>query len=736
MTRVFALFLLSISHLLTAQTIKGLVLDAGSKQGIVAATVYLPESHYAILTNEKGEFILNNIPKRTVILQISIVGYESKLLSVDVSQESQIQVLLEESHIHLEEVVVSGPQSKLQHENIMLITQKTLPEIKQNAPNSLAEALTNIPGVEQLSTGIGISKPLIRGLSGNRIVTYAQDMRIENQQWGDEHGLGVGDVGIEGVEVIKGPASLLYGADAIGGVLYFIDERYTNPNHVEGFVQSNFRSNTLGVAHNFGLKIHKNKLKWNIFSSYGSDADYKISNRQSVNNSRYNESNLKTSLGYATQKIITNMRYSFLNNSFGILLDDSLYSLSTSRAVELPFQRITNHNLSWNSTLFLPTSKLNLVVGYTRNRRKEFENEQNIATLDMNLQTFTYNLKWYLRTNNKAIDLIVGTQGMYQDNNNLSDETLIPNAITKDLGVFSVVNFDFAKLKLQGGLRLDIRSINSAQKIENLEVIYPALSRSFVNPNFSLGALYQFKKVDLRLNISNGFRTPNTSELLSNGVHEGTFQYLLGNADLKSENATQIDVSAVYGSEHLSVSLNPFINRIANYIYLQATNTLIDSRPAYRYVQQNAVLYGGEMGLHYHPHKIHWLHLESNLSATFGEYSGQNPLPLMPATRLSSTIKAVFSGKHNIQPTNVFINHVYKFDQQRIGLFETQTPHYQIVNVGLNVEVKTNRKPIEISCNVKNIFNIRYIDHLSRFKPLGVPNQGINFVIGALYKFG
>jgi iron complex outermembrane recepter protein len=732
---VGVLFLWLLFDVVMAQSIKGLVLDAESKWAIAGVSVFLPEANYGTLTNEKGEFLLKNPPNSRIVLQLSMVGYESQMITTNIG--AVVEVLLVPSHIHLQEVVVvSSSQGKLQNENIMHITQKTVAELTQNAPNTLSEALTNIAGVEQLSTGVGISKPIIRGLTGSRIVTYAQDMRIENQQWGDEHGLGVGEVGIERIEVIRGPASLLYGADALGGVLYFIDERYTSPKNVAGFVQSNFRSNSLGLSHNFGLKIHQNKLKWNVFGQYGADADYYIPNGERVNNSRYNEGNLKTSVGYATQKLTTHVRYSFLSNTFGILPGDSLYSRSTLRAVELPFQKIMNHNLSWNNTLFLANSKVNLVIGYTHNNRTEFDDIKNTAALAMNLQTLTYNLKWYIRTKNESFDFIVGSQGMYQDNRNLAIKTLIPNATTKDLGVFWVANADWNKLKLQGGLRLDIRTINTTPKISDSEVVYPALHRVFVNPNFSIGALYSLKKIDVRLNISKGFRTPNTAELLSNGIHEGTFQYLLGNTGLTSENATQLDLSAVYQSEHLSVSLNPFVNRIADYIYLSPTNTRIANRPAYGYRQQNAVLYGGEAGLHYHPHKIHWLHIESSLSATLGRGEGHSLLPLMPATRLSSTVKVEFRNHKKIQITNVSFNHIYKFSQNRVALFETQTPRYQLVNIHFNIEIKTRRQPIEVYCSLKNVFNTRYIDHLSRFKTLNIPNQGFNIGLGGVYKFG
>ena len=252
----------------------------------------------------------------------------------------------------------------------------------------MAEAISNIPGVEQTTTGAGIGKPVIRGLSGNRIVTYAQGIRIENQQWGDEHGLGVGEVGIESVEVIKGPASLLYGSDALGGVLYFIDERYAQHNTVEGFVGTKFLSNTLGSKNSMGLKIHKNRLKFNLFGSYSSQADYKTPNASRVFNTRFDEKNIKGSLGFDAKKWISNLRYSYLQNNYGIV-EDAVFTTATEREFILPFQTIDNHNVSFENIVFTGNSKLNLTVGYTNNYRKEFEEDSNNQALGLQLNTFT-----------------------------------------------------------------------------------------------------------------------------------------------------------------------------------------------------------------------------------------------------------------------------------------------------------------------------------------------------------
>jgi iron complex outermembrane receptor protein len=245
------LFLL-LSILSYGQTYSGKVLDKETGQPLAFVTVYSVEQQTGSITDEDGQFELNNVPQ-TLILQLSFVGYETILKTVNVERDDNV-FYLQAGHIDLDEVILSAPQSRLRNDNTITIEQRGISALQSGNPLSLAAGLATIPGMNQISTGSGIGKPVIRGLSGSRIVTYVQGIRLENQQWGEEHGLGIGDIGIESVEVIKGPASLLYGSDALGGVLYFVDERYAKTDHIDVTVNSQFLSRTIGTSNQIGLK--------------------------------------------------------------------------------------------------------------------------------------------------------------------------------------------------------------------------------------------------------------------------------------------------------------------------------------------------------------------------------------------------------------------------------------------------------------------------------------------------
>ncbi len=737
--KIAVLLVLCFSTLMTfGQSFTGTVTDQNTHQPVPFANVYFVELETGTITDEHGIFTIEHFSNMQIHIQISFIGYKTINEKINLELVSEQEFFLEVSHVDLEEVVISVPFGKLQGENVVSVEHRKLEQLQQTAPLTLAEAISNIPGVEQNTTGAGIGKPVIRGLSGNRIVTYSQGIRIENQQWGDEHGLGVGDVGIESVEVIKGPASLLYGSDALGGVLYFVDERYAKHNTIESFAQTRFLSNTLGTYNNFGVKLHKANFKINFFGTYTSNADYQIPGAERVFNTRYDEKNFKTSIGYNHKNWISNLRYSFLQNNFGIT-DSALYTTTIERKPNLPFQSISNHNVSFENTLFTGDSRFNLILGYTSNNRQEYENDSGAVprqpALDMDLQTYTYNLQWSSPFIKDNINIILGSQGMHQTNQNRGDEVLIPDGTTFDIGGFVIVNYDLNKIQLQSGIRTDYRLIDTRETISVDEDI-PSFTKSYNSINFSGGAVYKLEKTTYRANISSGFRAPNSSELLSNGVHEGTLRYEIGNPNLKSENATQIDFAFDYENEHISFSINPFYNSIQNFIFIsQIADSVINNVPVYEYLQTRAKLFGGETGIHYHPHAVHWLHIQSNLSTVFAEDNDNNPLPFIPATQLNSTVKVEFSHKGKVQFKDAFIQHIYKFKQNRTGIIETPSADYHLLNLGLNFKISTKNQPIEVTTGIKNLLNTEYIDHLSRFKPLRIPNQGINFYLGVKVKF-
>jgi iron complex outermembrane receptor protein len=723
------------------------VLDKETNMPVVYAGVYYPDTKTGTLTDTLGQFSVNfSMPQ--VLVQVSAIGYQTFLNRINMNESGQV-IYLQPSIHELQEIVVVDNSLRLQGENVMNVEKLS---IKNGiVPGiSLADKLTSIAGVENLSTGAGIGKPVIRGLSGNRIAVFSQGLRLENQQWGDEHGLGIDENGYERVEIIKGPASLLYGSDALGGVLYFVDERYANNNSIEAAVNSEFNSNSLGLRNNGAFKMSKNRLHWNLFGGYTTHEDYKDGNNDFVTNSRFNTGNVKTALGYTGNKFITSLKYSFLNEKYGLTEseeheheeeeeheEEGLYK--NGRKPLMPYQDLTTHVISTENTFFFNNdSKLKVDLGYVFNNRKEFEgehehvgeeiekeleeehehgheHEHEEAALNMNLHTLSYNARWYSPRWNDRWTLTAGSQGMLQNNSNHGEEILIPDADTYDLGVFAMTDFYYSeKAYWQFGLRFDTRHISS----EEFEKQY----NSF---NFSTGIFQPIvKNLSFRMNLSSGFRAPNMYELLSNGVHHGTNRYEIGNADLKTENSYQIDASFNYNAKHIEFFVNPYFNYILNYIYLEPAAERIDDMPVFNYTQNDAFLYGGEAGFHFHPHPLDWLHIEASYSSTFGQDTELNYLALMPSQKINAMISANFSFKKALKRFSVYLQNQYSFAQNKVAENEIPTPDYNLLNAGVMFEFGIKTQRIQLNISADNLLNETYYDHLSRYKADGIYNIG------------
>ena len=725
------------------QSLSGRVANAENGLPIPFATIYIAELSSGTLADSLGNFELTNFPSSEMTLKISAVGYNSIYLSVPGDSPGNIVIALEPAHVHLDEVVVSTPFGKLQDENVTNVESHRLNELNRIPALSLSEAIATIPGVYQSSLGNGIGKPVIRGLSGTRVVTYLNGLRIENQQWGDDHGMGLTDVGVDAVEVIKGPASLLYGSDALGGVMYFVNQPYAKSNRVEGYFQTRGESNTLGTSNELGLKWNKNGLKINFFAGHTFHGDYQLPNGKYVRDSRFSSTTAKFSAGYNKKNWIGNFHYAFQNSYIGIpghTHEDSLYVelFYTSKPAwvkDLPYQFITNHYFAAENKFYFDKSQLELFVGNTTNHLREFEEKVTIPGMDLLLNNSFGNLRWK-RALGKKIEIILGSQAMYQVNHNAAqaEETLIPDNVSADAGFYGLLQVEWSDFTFQGGVRYDVRNVKTDQPFNGFDI----LDKTYQSYNYSAGFAYHIDSLTFRFNVSSGFRAPHTSELLANGVHHGTFRYQIGDPDLKTENALQADLSMGVHYDHLEIIFNPFFNQIQNYIYLKPADTLIDSYQVYQFTQiSRAQLFGGDFSVHLHPHFAHWLHLQSSFSYIYAQDETGAALPLIPQNRINSQVKIEFEPKkeRKFSVTDLVLQQSLYFDQNRVGYFETTTNAYNLVHAGMNMKIRTKSQPVFLTFGVKNLLNTGYTDHLSRLKQIGLQQPGINFYVGIKYNF-
>jgi iron complex outermembrane receptor protein len=740
-TKIFLLLIIVTNLTYSQNTITGQVLNSENETLSAFANVYFPELEKGTITNENGNFTISNLPNGRFNLLISLLGYETYSEEIKISQKNEpLLIFLNPSAVEMDEVIISTPFHKLQADNVMKIEQETISNLKKNGATTLSQGITNISGVESISTGNSIGKPVIRGLSSNRVLVYSQGVRLENQQFGAEHGLGLNDAGIESVEVIKGPASLLYGSDALGGVLYFNPERFANSNSNSADANFNYFSNTLGKSSNIGFKQSSDDFKFLIRGSFAEHADYKT-NQYRVTNTRFNEKDLKIGLGYQKTNFKTELRYNLNSSKLGIPEEMGVQNRNTMPLQ--PYQDLNNHLFSSKTSIFFKESSLNINLGYIYNDRKEFEEHHDHedeeeeeheealdAALHMKLKTFNYDVKYNLPQTGK-LETIIGLQGMNQNNSNYGEELLIPDATTNDIGILATSHIHFEKMALQFGARFDNRTINSAL----IESETERLNKSFNSINGAIGLKTEFTdKLVSRLNIATGFRAPNLAELTSYGSHEGSNRFEIGNSNLKYEQNLQTDLALEFNSDHLEISVNGFYNSISNYIFLSPNGEEINDDPVYLYIQNNAKLYGGEIELHFHPHPFDWLHFDSSFSTVTGKLDNGSYLPLIPANNLNNTVRIEFGKRNWVQNGYAFIRMNTTFEQNNINEFETVTEDYTLLDIGFGGSLKLFKNDLEISISATNLTDKEYINHLSRLKPDGILNMGRSVNFGVSYK--
>jgi len=739
---VFGLLCLLLHLVSFSQEIKGFVRGIELSGGIPFATLYAIDQGVGCVCDSLGYFEFKTVLPDRVKLRVSAAQFETKLVEVKSSDfiDGLITISLQEHHLDLDEVVVSNNQMESQKHNSFHIETRKLEDLNTFPSNSAAEMLSNIPGVYNSSTGIGISKPVIRGSQGIRIVTLVNGLRIENQQWGGDHGMGITELGIGSVEVIKGPSSLLYGADALGGVVYFVDEPYVPLGQSQVNIRSGFESATLGLRSSATYKFAAKKFRINVGGLYSDHADYRLPDGKFAQNSRFQDQAFKASVGTNRKNWAMHIRYTFSHTRAGIPghSHDSLPVPSEFQVAQqnrnaiIPAQVFHNHYLSIENKFFFKRHEFFFLGGQTFNRLTEYEEKVTIPGIltDLHNSLYQFRHKVYV---NEWLTLVSGYQGMVQLNNNsqIAEERLLPDALTLDNGMYSIAYLAFNKWDLQAGVRYDVRKVESLEEFKGSQ----PLTRWYQGLNYSAGAVWNEKNQTIRANISSGYRAPHLSELLAKGYHHGALRYEIGDQELRSERATQLDLTYEFDGEHFQLMINPFGSLLEDYIFLDPMDSIIEGLPAFRYRQlSRGYSYGADIGLHYHPHFAHRLHAE--LSYSYVDIRGEElNVSMIPPGRITGLIKYDIGMVSNFSIERVVAQYTYFLAQDRVAAFETPTGAYGLLNVGLEMKWAFRKNhEVTLKTGVRNALNTSYIDHLSRLKNIQLPFPGRNIYLSISYQ--
>jgi iron complex outermembrane receptor protein len=639
----------------------------------------------------------------------------------------------------MREVVVSGIRSSLVKETSFNIQSLSVGQIRQSGALNVSDALSKLPGISQLTTGPAISKPVIRGLYGNRVLAVLSGLKFDNQQWQDEHGLGLNDVGIDRVEVIRGPASLLYGSEAIGGILNIIEEVPNKPGEKNGDVNVGLFSNTYGLSVDGGIKSATEKRNWGIRVGLNSNADYSDGDNTRIQNSRFAGYYLKGSYGFIKNKWISSNHFMSSLDNFGFITADNsnsfLYDGRWSRSMKGPHHTVFLNILSSQNKISLKKSSLDVNLGVQSNLRLEDEGDNHIS-LNMLLSTFLWHVMWNKQLNSKT-EIVLSNNSQFENNTNYGSRTIIPDANMMETGFSGFIKRKGGKLVFETGIGFSLRNIHT---FETPGVNTPGKSISPFNKtlpslNGSIGFAWNSNNSwNVKANIGTGFRSGNLAELSSDGLHEGTLRYEIGDPDLKIEQNVNSEISVNYTSRYFQFSVAAYLDHFLNYIYLAPTGAQYLGFDVTRYEQFDANLYGTESMLAINfplcerPDGYR-VRFETNFSTVTGKLSDGTYLPFIPPVKWTQQLQLKFEKGRRLNHFSFFVMAEEHFEQDHPAEFETPTDACWLLNAGIHGNWQTKSRTFMFSITGNNLLNRNYYDHLSRFKEYGIHNIGRNIIV-------
>ncbi len=780
---LFVIIFLITNNLIAINTktsLSGKITDKQTGEPLPGVTLYIPDLKTGAVTKVDGTYKIENLPQKKVLLQISFVGYKTIIETIDLSVTTTKDFALEVSVREINEVVVTGTSKATEIRKspipIVAIDRK---HIDQNISTNVIDAIAKLPGVNTVTTGPNVSKPFIRGLGYNRILTLYDGVRQEGQQWGDEHGIEVDEYSVDRIEVVKGPASLIYGSDALAGVVNLIPASPVPNGVIKGNILSNYQTNNGLIGSSLALNGNSNGFIWGGRASDKEASNYQNKIDGRVYGTSFKERDVNAYLGLNKQWGYSHLKFSLFDDLQSIpdgsrdsvtrKFTKQITEADTTRPIvsnaelnsyKIPVihQHVQHYKIISQSNFIIGNGNLGLNLGYQENIRREFSHPKNadIAGLYLVLQSYTYDVKYHLPEKN-GWEGTIGINGMYQANANKGTEFIIPDYTLFDIGPFAFVKKSFSKLDVSAGVRYDNRAFKNngmytkvnPQTGFDLQTTVPDTigatkvfsdyKHTFSGVSGSIGATYTLSdNFFLKANIARGFRAPNISEISANGVHPGTNIYQIGNPNFKPELSLQEDIGLFFASKHITCDIEIFNNTISNYIFNEkilnhSGGDSVDTQgnQFFQFQAATAQLYGGEVSIDIHPHPLDWLHFENSISILYAYNKGvkgitisdsSKYLPFIPPMHTHSEVRADIKKKFTYF-SSLFakVEMEYYAEQDRAYLAfntETKTPSYTLFNVGIGADVTNKSGKILFSINIlgNNITDVAYQAHLSRLK--------------------
>lgn len=772
---IIALFMPAL--LFAQNDLNGIIKDGASGSPLQGVTIYIPDLKTGAISDAKGSYSIKNLPAGTFLIETSLIGYGRLISHVSVKGNTQKDYSLTISSAELQEVILTGVSSATEErKNPVPGTILTQKDLLQNVSGNVIDALQTAPGVSQITEGPAISKPVIRGLGYNRVVVINDGVRQEGNQWGDEFGIEIDEYTANRVEILKGPSSLSYGSDAMAGVINFLGPDPLPEGKIKGSVLANYQTNNGLFGGSFNLAGNQKGFIWDLRYTHKEAHDYKNKYDGYVWNSAYGENDVKAIVGLNKQWGYSHLSLSLFDLKLGIVegARDSATGVFTKHYLgandtdslgiapsgdytkynnyPIIHQHVRHYKAVLDNNFILGAGRLALKLGLQQNYRQEANDitKGDIYNNYFFLRTINYDAQ-YILPGSKDLSWSFGVNGMHQSSEDRGIVFLVPEYHLFDIGVFTMARKTMGKLTLSGGLRFDSRSLqtnnlyidSNAVRLSGPEpgsiTRFTAHHSDFDGVSGSIGAAYDFTKNWYgKLNFSRGFRAPTIAESNSDGIHDGTPFYEIGDPNLKAESSFQVDATVGVNTEDLSVEVNGFVNKINNYIFPVKLASVsggdsmrldfasgLPAGTTFKYIAGDAVLSGGEITCNIHPAAARWFSFENSFSLIYAIQQNQGDstkyLPFTPPQKLLSTVR------FSCDKLNAVLRHAFfrigiedYFKQSKVYYKfgdETVTPGYTLIDAGVGTDICSGKKTIcSIYVSGNNLADVAYQSNMSRLK--------------------
>ncbi|MBI1192806.1 MAG: TonB-dependent receptor [Bacteroidetes bacterium] len=735
-----------------------------------ATVLLLPDSLYAV-TDGNGFFALNPRAEGNVVLQVRFIGYQSlETAPMAWPGAPELTLRLQEATELLESVVIEEQHDHLEDE--LSTSHRSREWLESGDRSSFAAALEREPGIAVIRTGVGIAKPVIRGLSSQRIIVQDQGVKQEGQQWGADHGLEIDPFAVDRIEVIKGPGTLLYGSDGLGGVIRILPAPTPEDGVLALGIETVYRKvnqHAGGTAYAAWRKRRffvQGRVSSQQFGDYAVPADsfvfqgFKLPIEEGLlKNTAGRENAFHLTSGLVGARSLTRVNLSrykldvgLFSGAVGIPRSYALDPDGDRRDVDFPSQLVEHWKLAVNHRTNFGANLLSVDFGVQRNLRREFSFPEfhslpvsdpgNTTALELSLWTYSLNAHFDHQLSSR-LSTTYGVDAQVQENRTAGFETLLPAFQLFRGGLYAVgVRTLSQDSRFTFGLRLDAGSNDSKAQQRYIytssgevsdSLGSAALAASFGNYSLGIGYSKEWAGRGLLLRLHGGktFRLPHPAEMVSNGVHHGTFRHEQGNPDLKSEHGYQFDAGLERSNDHFFWTLSGYFNFFQDYIYLTPSGQLSplpEAGQIFRYQQHDAIYTGLES-------EMIWKITSLIQAQVAGDYvfnynlETALPLPFTPPGSLRGSWQFTRPGRWIFGESGLGLSARYSFAQNRTDRNELATPDYWLLEASLSTHIRAGKQLLELQVQGFNLLNSAYLDHLSRYRLIGIPEPGRNIVL-------